>query len=83
MSERDPLSPLSFSCVTEEVRKSQEELYRIYSEGERSALSPLAPDGRPLRRYVSVFSRSPIRNSSCFDRTARGFWGLMGLCGSS
>ncbi|EJF63051.1 alpha/beta-hydrolase [Dichomitus squalens LYAD-421 SS1] len=51
IAERDPHSPLSFCCVTEEVRKSQEELNRIYSEGESSALSPLAPDGRPLRRY--------------------------------
>lgn len=53
ISERDPNSPLSFCCVTEEVRKSQEELYQIYSEGIQSALSPLAPDGRPLRKYVT------------------------------
>lgn len=52
ISERDPASPLSFCCVTEEVRKSQEELYHIYSEGLQTALSPLAPDGRPLRKYV-------------------------------
>ena len=54
IAERDPLSPLSFCCVTDEVRKSQEELYHIYSEGSQNALSPLAPDGRPLRKYVCV-----------------------------
>ena len=53
IAERDPLSPLSFCCVTEEVRRSQEELYHLYAEGARNALSPLAPDGRPLRKYVS------------------------------
>ncbi len=54
ISERDPASPLSFCCVTEEVRKSQEELYQIYAEGVQTALSPLAPDGRPLRKYVTL-----------------------------
>ena len=52
IGERDPGSPLSFCCVTEEVRKSQEELYQLYAEGMHNALSPLAPDGRPLRKYV-------------------------------
>ncbi|KAI0637711.1 Alpha/Beta hydrolase protein [Trametes polyzona] len=49
--DQDPLSPLSFSCVTEEVRKSQDELYALYQEGMHTAFSPLAPDGRPLRKY--------------------------------
>lgn len=53
IAERNTMSPLSFCCVTEEVRKSQEELYQLYSEGAQNALSPLAPDGRPLRKYVS------------------------------
>ncbi|KAH9894169.1 Alpha/Beta hydrolase protein [Cubamyces lactineus] len=51
MADQDPFSPLSFSCVTEEVKKSQEELYAIYQEGVQTAFSPLAPDGRPLRKY--------------------------------
>ncbi|KAI0356681.1 alpha/beta-hydrolase [Trametes cingulata] len=51
LAEQDPLSPLSFSCVTEEVRKSQDELYAIYQEGVQTAFSPLAPDGRPLRKW--------------------------------
>ena len=50
IADQDPLSPLSFSCVTEEVKKSQEELYAIYQEGAQTAFSPLAPDGRPLRK---------------------------------
>ncbi|KAL1937580.1 hypothetical protein VTO73DRAFT_13075 [Trametes versicolor] len=51
LADQDPLSPLSFSCVTDEVRKSQDELYAIYQEGMHIAFSPLAPDGRPLRKY--------------------------------
>lgn len=53
LADQDPLSPLSFSCVTDEVRKSQDELYAIYQEGMHIAFSPLAPDGRPLRKCVS------------------------------
>lgn len=52
LADQDPLSPLSFSCVTDEVRKSQDELYAIYQEGMHIAFSPLAPDGRPLRKCV-------------------------------
>ncbi|KAH9853880.1 Alpha/Beta hydrolase protein [Lenzites betulinus] len=51
LAEQDPLSPLSFSCVTEEVRQSQDEIYLLYQEGASTAFSPLAPDGRPLRKY--------------------------------
>ncbi|KAI0676767.1 Alpha/Beta hydrolase protein [Trametes maxima] len=51
IADQDPLSPLSFSCVTDEVRKSQDELYAIYQDGVQTAFSPLAPDGRPLRKY--------------------------------
>ncbi|RPD62035.1 alpha/beta-hydrolase, partial [Lentinus tigrinus ALCF2SS1-7] len=67
ISERDPASPLSFCCVTEEVRKSQEELFQIYSEGIQSALSPLAPDGRPLRKY------SERKDEHWLDSSTDGF----------
>ncbi|KAI0721973.1 hypothetical protein C8T65DRAFT_705024 [Cerioporus squamosus] len=67
ISERDPASPLSFCCVTEEVRKSQEELYHIYSEGLQTALSPLAPDGRPLRKY------SERKDEHWLDSSTDGF----------
>ena len=74
ISERDPLSPLSFCCVTDEVRKSQEELYQIYLEGQKQALSPLAPDGRPLRKYV-LFPhpepRVPVPGSGVCSGAAR------------
>ena len=50
IADQDPLSPLSFLCVTEEARKSQDELYAIYQDGVQAAFSPLAPDGRPLRK---------------------------------
>ncbi|TCD63378.1 hypothetical protein EIP91_005609 [Steccherinum ochraceum] len=48
---RDPKSPLSFSCVTEEVRKAQEGAVTVYSKGQRKAWSPLGMDGRPLRKF--------------------------------
>ncbi|KAH9943003.1 alpha/beta-hydrolase [Epithele typhae] len=67
ISERDASSPLSFCCVTEEVRKSQEDLYSLYREGEQNALSPLAPDGRPLRKY------SERKDEHWLDSSTDGF----------
>ncbi|CDO74127.1 hypothetical protein BN946_scf185043.g177 [Trametes cinnabarina] len=67
IAEQDPLSPLSFSCVTEEVRKSQDELYTIYAEGTEKAFSPLAPDGRPLRKF------SERKAEHWLDSSADGF----------
>ncbi|KAI0751268.1 Alpha/Beta hydrolase protein [Daedaleopsis nitida] len=67
IAERDTMSPLSFCCVTEEVRKSQEELYQLYSEGAQNALSPLAPDGRPLRKY------SERKDEHWLDSSTDGF----------
>ncbi|KAI0771527.1 Alpha/Beta hydrolase protein [Trametes elegans] len=67
IAEQDPLSPLSFSCVTEEVRKSQEELNAIYSEGIQTAFSPLAPDGRPLRKF------SERKDEHWLESSADGF----------
>ncbi|KZT13104.1 alpha/beta-hydrolase [Laetiporus sulphureus 93-53] len=49
--DRDPLSPLSFSCVSPEVCKSQEETRATYQKEERTAFSPLGLDGRPLRKF--------------------------------
>ncbi|KAL7282046.1 hypothetical protein ACG7TL_003513 [Trametes sanguinea] len=67
IADQDPLSPLSFSCVTEEVRKSQDEIYTIYAEGTDTAFSPLAPDGRPLRKY------SERKAEHWLDSSADGF----------
>lgn len=54
IAERTSLTPLSFSCTTAEVQKSQDETYQTYAKGERSAFSPLGPDGRPMRKYVCL-----------------------------
>ncbi|KAH9918146.1 uncharacterized protein B0H18DRAFT_1086887 [Fomitopsis serialis] len=51
MVDRDPLSPLSFSCASAEVIKSQEETRATYEKGQRTAFSPLGLDGRPLRKF--------------------------------
>ncbi|KII96006.1 hypothetical protein PLICRDRAFT_694103 [Plicaturopsis crispa FD-325 SS-3] len=48
---RDPWSPLSFSCVTPEVKKHQEEVLELYAKDLHKAFYPLGPDGRPLRKY--------------------------------
>lgn len=50
MAANDPLSSLSFSCLSEEGVKRQAELLRVYST-RKSDFSPLGPDGRPLRKY--------------------------------
>ena len=51
--DRDPCSPLSFSCAPPDVVKRQDECIVTYSKGMRHAFSPLGPDGRPIRKYVS------------------------------
>lgn len=50
IAERDPMSPLSFSCASAEVIKSQQETRATYEKGQRNAFSPLGLDGRPLRK---------------------------------
>ena len=47
---RDPTSPLSFSCADADVIKAQEESVANYSKGMRNAFSPLGPDRRPTRK---------------------------------
>lgn len=49
---QDPLSSLSFSCVSEEVEKSQMKAWNAYHTDERNAFSPLGSDGRPQRKCV-------------------------------
>ncbi|EKM59592.1 uncharacterized protein PHACADRAFT_250189 [Phanerochaete carnosa HHB-10118-sp] len=51
IANRDPLSPLSFSCVSPDTQKSQEEMVAKYISGQQAAFSPLGPDGRPMRRF--------------------------------
>ncbi|KAH8102211.1 alpha/beta-hydrolase [Cristinia sonorae] len=64
---RDPLSPLSFSRVTEEVRRSQEETYRTFEMGQRKAFSPLGPNGRPIRKF------SERKDDHCLPVETDGF----------
>jgi hypothetical protein len=46
---KDPLSPMSFSCLSEADVTRQAELLREYENSDDS-FSPLGPDGRPLRK---------------------------------
>ena len=53
IADRDPGSPLSFSCVIPEVLQSQTEAIQRHQEKEEQALSPMGYDGRPLRLCVT------------------------------
>jgi hypothetical protein len=56
---RDPSSSLSFSCLTPDVIKSQNEGLKFYGNDHWKAYCPLGPNGRPLRRssLLLFFSR--------------------------
>ncbi|KAG2159059.1 alpha/beta-hydrolase [Suillus bovinus] len=51
IAQRDPCSPLSFSCVKDDVAKSQLENLMFYAKDLDKAYCPLGRDGRPLRKY--------------------------------
>ncbi|TFK29269.1 alpha/beta-hydrolase [Coprinopsis marcescibilis] len=46
----DPTSPLSYSCLSDEVVKLQMDILDRANRGRLSAFNPLGPDGRPLRK---------------------------------
>ncbi|KAJ3935639.1 MAG: Alpha/Beta hydrolase protein [Lentinula lateritia] len=48
---RDPLSPMSFSCLTPEVVKGQEDSLKLYRKGEGAAFNPCGPNGKPIRKF--------------------------------
>lgn len=48
---REPSSPMSFSCVPPVVAYRRLEIYARAAPGHRGAFSPLDPNGRPKRRY--------------------------------
>ncbi|KAF5363858.1 hypothetical protein D9756_000594 [Leucocoprinus leucothites] len=50
MGANDPLSSMSFSCLSEAGVQRQAELLKEYAESENT-FSPLGPDGKPLRKY--------------------------------
>ncbi|KAF8974713.1 alpha/beta-hydrolase [Flammula alnicola] len=51
MAELDPLSSLSFCCLTPEVIKGQSEHLRQYLKDASLAFTPMPTEGRPLRKY--------------------------------
>ncbi|KAI0260959.1 alpha/beta-hydrolase [Gloeopeniophorella convolvens] len=48
---REPSSPMAFSCVPSAVVHRRAQIFARAAEGHRSAFSPLSPSGRPVRRY--------------------------------
>jgi len=69
---RDPRSPLSFTCVTEEVANAQKKSLDYYTLDVDKAYCPLGFDGRPMRRY------SERKNPHWFhgDRHGHSYIGL-------
>ncbi|KAN0126704.1 Alpha/Beta hydrolase fold [Russula decolorans] len=51
IAERDPLSPMSFSRISDAVQQLQVENYMAAAKEARKAFSPLGSDGRPMRKY--------------------------------
>ncbi|KAH9950101.1 Alpha/Beta hydrolase protein [Amylocystis lapponica] len=66
IAERDPLSPLSFSCLPDEAVRNQDEVFMTYIKGEREAFSPLTMEGRPIRKYSE-------RNEHWLDAASDGY----------
>ena len=52
---RNPMSSLSFSCLSPEVIQSQKESVDFYGRDQWKALCPLGPNGRPIRKLVHEF----------------------------
>lgn len=46
----DPLSSLSFSCVSKQIADAQSDMIAEYTVDRLNAFNPLGPDGRPLRK---------------------------------
>jgi len=51
IAQRDPLSPMSFSRISDAVQRLQVENYMAAAKDAKKAFSPLGSDGRPMRRY--------------------------------
>ncbi|VDC06247.1 unnamed protein product [Peniophora sp. CBMAI 1063] len=51
VEDRDPSSCLSFSLIPPDIAKMQQEGFTRYHRGQKSAYSPIRPDGRPFREF--------------------------------
>ncbi|KIK65733.1 hypothetical protein GYMLUDRAFT_70812 [Collybiopsis luxurians FD-317 M1] len=51
IASRDPLCPMSFSCLTPDVIQAQTDSLNLYRKGECEAFNPCGPDGRATRRF--------------------------------
>ena len=60
---REPSSPMAFSCVPSVAMRRRAEIYARAALGHRGAFSPLDPNGRPKRRYVVPFSQDKMNGS--------------------
>jgi hypothetical protein len=50
IASRDPMSSLSFCCLSSDAVKSQADSLLAYRKGELEAFVPLGLDGRPIRK---------------------------------
>ena len=67
IANREPSSPMAFSCVPSVVVRGRAEVYARAALGHRGAFSPLDPNGRPKRRYVVCPSPPPKKKSKSPD----------------
>ncbi|KAF5357664.1 hypothetical protein D9758_007460 [Tetrapyrgos nigripes] len=51
IASRNPVSSLSFSCLSPEAVKGQTESIALYRKGQSTAFVPKGPDGGPIRKY--------------------------------
>ena len=52
IANRNPHSPISFSCLPQGVIQAQTDLLVQSRKGRQDAFSPVGSDGKPLRRYI-------------------------------
>ncbi|THU83934.1 alpha/beta-hydrolase [Dendrothele bispora CBS 962.96] len=51
ITSRNPMSSLSFSCLSADAVKGQTESLALYRKGQSTAFTPVGPDGVPIRRF--------------------------------
>ncbi|KAF5393619.1 hypothetical protein D9757_000406 [Collybiopsis confluens] len=67
IASRDPLCPMSFSCLASDVIQAQSDSIALYRKGECEAFNPCGPDGRAIRRLASSVPASPSPFSITFS----------------
>ena len=65
IASRDPLSSLSFCCLSPEIIQRQTDMLVHYQKKSNSVFRPLGPEGRPIRRCITCYCC--FQASICFQ----------------